>query len=307
MLNLCGNRIRLLKAGALMALAVGITTPASAAEQTFTFLNLDQTTTVGLTGHGNATVGRYNGKLTLPTTKNVFLYCTDLTHNVGFGQQYSTLVNLGALDQAPPQTLKTVGTGTYYQDLLANGAGMASALVVSNDYLTTAVTNPVALQRASQVSLLVDSFLNASTGTPFTAALGTTGYTLAQYHGAVQVAVWEIIQDGYTASSTTWDTDGGFLTRSSATAFSNLGKLGSDADGESLVKKILDYSLTGTSYASTDNRWIQSERSLSNPDSHPQDFAFTDHAPIPEPAFYQMAGMLMMGGVAFARVRRKRS
>jgi hypothetical protein len=238
-----------------------------------------------------------------------------------------------------------LGTGTTNfvtgTDPSPTGGGLASALADTlfpdtaagtkyNDYLATSLYSWVpgsspgtvdsvagyaaALQRAAMTSYLVDSFLNANSTAPFTGGAGlTAGYTLAQYHGAVQLAIWEIVQDGYTASSTTWDTTGDLM-RSSATAFANLGIAGTalvkDGQGEALVKEILDFALAGgTAYASTDNFWIQAQRALNTADTwldHRQDFAFTERGPIPEPAFYQMAGLLAMGGVAFFRLRRKR-
>lgn len=236
------------------------------------------------------------------------------------------------LDLGSGTTNFTIGT-----DIAPLGGGLASALgdtrfpnatspVFYNDYLSTslfsynadstidnAAGHAEALKRASMVSYLVDSFLNATTDTPFITGAGlTAGHSLTQYHAAVQVAIWEIVQDGF-SGGTGWDAAGD-VQRNGVAAFQNLGIGATNAlkntSGTALVQSVLDFALAkGTAYASLDNYWVQSQRSLDTANTwlaHRQDFAFTDSGPIPEPAFYQMAGLLTMGGVAFFRLRRKR-
>lgn len=224
--------------------------------------------------------GRYNAKVNNIAEE---IFCTDFVHNIGpYNDSYNTLASLGDLTKSPSDILRAL-TGDngkyYYQDASGHGGGLISALT-SGDYHVTPPGLPLAA-RVNRVGYLSDTFLNSSTLTK-------------QQFGGLQIAIWDIIQDG-----------GDGLSAGDLRAGVNAG----GSDGAQAIAWATTYlGLLGT--GAYDNRtpshslWIQSPRDSSNPlGDHKQDFVYTR---VPEPAYVQMAALLGLGGLGLLRSRRRR-
>lgn len=279
---------------------------AQAATQFFTFLGTDQGLSVQISTDGSAhyssaTAGRFNGKL-----GNVAhtVFCTDVSHLIGTGSAFETLVNLGKITDAA-NILNAAHE--FYEKTPGVGAGMASALEAGlttvNGNSNTSVTDYLAISdsqslgaagaqaRASEAAYLIDSYLNATAGTFSSGASGQTD--LATNLGGVQLALWDIVQDGGDGILGA----GNFRAKSFGTL--------SDTATSNLVNYYLNQAKAHSSYTG-DAVWIQALRTVVLSDvPHDQDFTYTPHAAIPEPAFVQCSVFLILGGIGLRRLRKK--
>ena len=130
--------------------------------------------------YNSVSTGRY--KVTFNGGAAVNGWCTDILHGISFGGGYTA--NVAFQGTAPIGTLN-VNTNGYYQ------GGLASA--IGNGDFTPVSTPPAAgaLARAASASWLADTFLNT---TSFTLAAGSADKNVNL--SAIQVAIWDIVQDG---------------------------------------------------------------------------------------------------------------
>jgi hypothetical protein len=129
-------------------------------------------------------------------------------------------------------------------------------------------------ERVNAVAYLVHAYLNS----------GASKETL----GKVQLAIWDIVNDGGDGASA-----GAFQAKDGADVAFDLSGILTEASG-------------WKGFAVRRPEWIQAPRlgSPPKPSDHVQDFAYD---PVPEPAFYQMAALLTLGGLGLLRRRGKKS
>jgi len=298
--------LRLFAAGTFLTLLAGSSRTAHAqATENFDFLNKtssDHANVLMKVGGQSVQViaGRYLGKLDaagdgFSNDKAVQMFCTDWTHHIAQGgDSFVTLADRANLSD----TLNNTLTNGFYGDgnpFIPGGLGSA---LTTNDYLTTsngtfgtplntAPTNAERDARAAQIAKLTDSFVNATLNSV------VNGFTMdTNEFAAVQVAIWRIAQDGNQGGSDTGTTGN--------VRFLN------GADVSDLVSRVdaLESYVSGfTSYAGT-AQWIEAQRGATAND-HKQDFTYMESPPIPEPAFYQLSALLVLGGLGFRRLRKK--
>jgi hypothetical protein len=270
------TKFRLLIAGTAIALMVGMAGVANAATQSFSFFGSinGKRQLVKLSSNGGATfssafqVGVYSGSLsTVPGSIEVF--CVDVYHFLG--TPFDTLVNLGKVTAAA-EALQASG---YYEDGAGNGGGLASAMTAA-DYNPTlpgpnAAFDTVA-ERVDAVSYLLHKYLN-------TAAFAAGDYAKAQ------LAIWDILQDGGDGMGA-----GSIQATDTSNVTIDISAVLADVAGKAGVSR---------------PEWIQAPREGSppKPGKHVQDFGWD---PVPEPAFYQMSALLVLGGLGLWRRRSKK-
>ena len=164
-----------LLAGATLLLA--LSRPSAA--QTFTYLgDYSNAEVVDISTDGGATffdayAGQYKGQLGSGPAINIF--CTDVNHGVQTSTPYQADTSHKVTDAAGPLV------GSYY-----NG-GLASALTPT-DYKPSGSLS--AADRASEVAFLSDNYLNA------TAATFKNGLSLQENLAAVNLGIWDIVENG---------------------------------------------------------------------------------------------------------------
>lgn len=297
--------------GASAILLSGLTGPALALDTNlFTFNSSNswkQDTLVLSIGGKNVYTGRYTGSLQTTiggntTSISTTLFCTDFNHSISSaGQTYNTLVLLGAVT-APSDSAKKVQVSAnpnkyqyFYTDGLAGG-GLTSAMSTKYDYDVAAAVGVDTYQRRSEeVAYLTEKYLNAN-------------LTNTQYAG-VQLAIWKIVEDGYTGNTVNLSKiDGKTVSASGNNASYNAAV----SFATSVIKEA--FNATTSDYNATISQWIQSgSTSATGPgyayrDSHYQDFVYTiGDATIPEPALYQATALVALGGFGLLRIRRRKS
>ncbi len=321
-LNHCKLHFRMGYRHTLVGALIALTLAAGPvhAEQTFTFLGTGaQYIGVNLLHDGTVAAGRYQGKLSSAPNANFYIFCTDFTHWINWGQQYSTLSLESSVTDIRQDLNHTINVNHYFYQATSGGEGTPGGIVsamqtapnVANqpiDYFRsrtttdgTYVTGPgntagglnqfSIFERAEAVAYLTDKFLNDLT------------LTTKQVAG-VQLAIWDIIQDGGDGFAS------GYVQRGSNST-------GGDADlalgfARGYETETANRLLIRT-YTSGTAKWIQGVRDANNPDpNHPQDFAYVNDnnvhiESVPEPAFYQMSALMGLGGAGLlARRRRNR-
>ncbi len=240
--------------------------------QTFHFLN-DTSETAGISysndggaNFNSASAGRY--KATLNGGPNIYVFCVDLTHHIGFGDSYQADLDYRMTDAAGYLS------GSYYL------GGIGSAMTPS-DYGIT-VTGAEAQKRADMAAYLLDTYLNASS---FPGVSGST--SLLDNLVALQLAEWDILQDGGNGISTgTFQLDSGGIT-----------------NYNSLVNYYEGVASLHNTYVSLTDTWIQAP--IANDGSHIQNFA-TNRANVPEPGTAaNILGIVITGGGYLIKKRRK--
>lgn len=244
----------------------------------------------GTTWTNNVAAGRYRGKFdpagdgfANDTAFNIF--CLDASH--AESSPFETLVANGYVVSPAEAAQEVVPGKFYYANIFNEGGGLESAMT-TNDYFKvagSAGSGPIAVaDRDTAVSILVDDFLNAS-------------LTIKDY-AAIQLAIWDIIQDGGDGLSV------GFFQATTGVS----GLLALAESYRMMVDESTDPKRSDPSrlfYA----KYIQAPRPDDDPSklsTHFQEFAFKASAPIPEPAFYQMIALLGLGGVGLRRHLRRR-
>jgi hypothetical protein len=270
---------RLFVAGAALTLTLGLAGSANASPtQTFSFLGGKSGKTIqakvstdsGGSFSGLFGVGVYRGTLS-NVVGELELFCTDLHHAVG--SPFTTLAMLGKIVD-PAEALSAQG---YYDDGVGSGGGLYSAMTAA-DYDPQAVGGLVPFstvaERVNAVAYLVHAYLNS----------GASKETL----GKVQLAIWDIVNDGGDGASA-----GAFQAKDGADVAFDLSAILTEASG-------------WKGFAVRRPEWIQAPRlgDPPKPSDHVQDFAYD---PVPEPAFYQMAALLTLGGLGLLRRRGKKS
>jgi len=226
------------------------------------------------------------------------IFCVDISHSIHTNNK--TYVPVVDKLTGPSELLRkntndpdADSNGKYfYQNEAQTSAGGLVSAMTANDYFKavpgSAPTAGEAAIRAGKVAWLVDKYLNAVVTSSF------TRMNLA----AIQLAIWDIVQDGGDGIDT-----GNFQAISNETGAGAV----TTADLQTAVNQYLDevsfMSDPGRNpYNSPYATWVQTARSSGY--GHLQDQVWTS-APVPEPAFYQLAALLALGGVGYAK-RRKR-
>jgi len=252
-----GTAFRLLVTGITLTLMAGMSRCAQAAgTQTFTFEGGKPGKTVpllvsansGATFHGPLSVGILQGTLSNEPQLGLFeLYCVDIRHTIG--TPFQTLAMLGqVIDGAQP--LQVSG---FYEDGFGQGGGLASALTDFDYKPTLPGPNPsfdTIEKRVNAVSYLSQKYLNSPSGAD----------TLAK----VQLAIWDIVQDGG---------DGVGAGQGSVQA--------KTADGSAFVDISAILAEAAGQAATPGPEWLQAPRVGGNPNNHLQDFVFNRPSPGP--------------------------
>jgi hypothetical protein len=271
---------RLIRAGLILATGIGLALtvrrPAQALSlRTFTLLNdSSQTQTVNMSDNGGATFGDFSAGRYLGSFDGgpaFYIFCIDASHVINYGNSYSALTAFKVTDAAAPLT--SVLGGNYYL------GGLSSALT-DGDFTTTDATS--ALHRSDEAAWLIDQYLNATAATFAGGASGSTN--LVTNLAAVQLSIWDIIQDGGDGLGT-----GSFRTNGAAqtTYGSMVGYYETLAAGHS-------------SYVTPNAIWIQSSESPLG--THAQDFATNT----PEPDSLAIFVGLSISGAGFFMGKRRR-
>lgn len=140
------------------------------------------------------------------------------------------------------------------------------------------------LDRAKAVRYLIDNYLPASGGGAYPGSPGVTAVQALK----TQLAIWEILADGSSISMAA----GNFTSSSN-----NLGVTLADIDTWATTAWTNRNTVVYQSYL------IRTEPGTVPASAGPQDYAFRDASPIPEPAFFQMAGLLGLGVLPLLRRR----
>jgi hypothetical protein len=266
--------------GIALGLSAGIKA-ASAADTTvpFTFIGSASTDNiVNISGDSGSSylsgyAGIYNGSL---NGKTVNLYCGDLNHDVSNGDTFTVDASHLVTEAASTKTV-TIGGNKYYQ------GGLASAMT-SSDFNPANKSALSYSARASEVAWLADNFQNLKT---FGSGSGTTNYSTNQT--AVNVAIWDIVQDGGDGVS-----KGTTQLDSSSTV--NYSKYVSYY--ESLAAQ-------HSTYTSSTAYFVQAPLNVpgAGGTSHYQDFIYSTALPTPEAGTGIAMGMLLFGGLFLFRRR----
>jgi len=218
---------------------------------------------MGSAYNGQAAVGRFNGKF-LDNNEAVRMFCVDARH---FDGSPFTTLDANSIPLVSDAATAFDTTERFYKG--DDYGGVASALT-QQDYIPTAGTVPsaaAAATRASKAAFLVDKYGNGTYST----------HRLA----AVQVAIWDILQDGGdglaagTFTATFDNTEYGYV-------MSDVANVTSSYKGNAI--------------------WIEAQRTTAGAGYHVQDWAYS---PIPEPVFFQMGCLSTLGGLGLLRMRRR--
>ncbi len=247
--------------------------------QTFTFLGygnpgiIGTNVTISLDGSSRAVyAGRYLGKFNDSPAFNIF--CVDVRHTINWNASFTTLVTLGrTMDPAYPWQ---PATGFYENGPQGAPGGLASALTEA-DYKP--VFSPGSLnvtQRSRAVAWLGSTYLSAN--------------LTAQQAAAIQLAIWDIVQDGGDGLAA-----GSFQVSGNGVA--------------SLAPTYISEAIANAGWGGPDETvFIQARRPL-GPGDHLQDFIFHNPGtyiqvvPIPEPVFFQFGTLAGLGGLGLLRRR----
>jgi hypothetical protein len=286
---------RLILVGAAWCLLAAVC-PASAQDTIpFQFTLGDEWKTVSITVNAgtswtdNVASGRYRGKFDLAgdgfANDTAFkIFCLDASH--AEDSPFETLVANGYVVSPAESAQEVVPGKFYYANIFNEGGGLESAMT-TDDYFKAAgnqgTSYPLA-DRAVAVSYLIDTYLNF--------ASFSNGYTNKQNWASIQLAIWDLIQDGGDGVGV-----GNFKTR-----FHSFTGMDTLADSYVTEAKAASPTLFYAKYIQAPRPGADAE-DLSD---HYQEFAFKSSAPIPEPAFYQMAALLGLGGMGFWRSLRRR-
>lgn len=145
-----------------------------------------------------------------------------------------------------------------------------------------------------QIARLVDNVMGSDAASFLTTStsLGATFGTNTDKSAGFQLAIWEL-----------WYDDGANLTAKGLTLGRGFSAAGTSADILSNAQAYLTYASAASSTPSlTALRLIGTGFT---PQSTVQGMLISSDSPIPEPAFYQMAGLLTMGIIGMRRLRKK--
>lgn len=262
---------------ACAALMIAATDATQAGTQQFTVIGAELTRDlhinnggagVGNPYNGTARVGRYTGKFADGTA--VTMFCVDARH---FDGTPFTTLDAASIPLVSDGATAYNATARFYE---ANGVygGIASALT-KDDYIPTNGIVPSAADaalRASQVAYLVDKWGNA------TFATVNAG---RDQMAAVQLAIWDILQDGGDGMQL-----GSFMSNANS-YYAAVNAVLADASS-------IDSSYVGSAI------WIEAQRGATA-GAHVQDWAYT---PVPEPVFMQMGALVGLSGAGLLRRRR---
>ena len=171
---------------ALAAISAILMAPA-AKSQTFTLLSdQSESQSVWLSEnsggvYNSSIAGRFKGVLAGPVFNT---FCNDLFHNINFGQSFTAGISYKVSDAAGALSNNS---GGYYQGGLASG-------LTNTDYITTG-GNPTAAQaqvRSAASAWILDTYGNTINFT----GLGTGSSNLVDNTTAMQIAIWDLVQDG---------------------------------------------------------------------------------------------------------------
>jgi len=247
--------------------------------QTFTFLGygnpgiIGTNVTVTLDGSSKAVfAGRYLVKFNNSPAFNIF--CVDVRHTINWNASFTTLVTLGRTTD--PAYGWQSSTGFYENGPQGAPGGLASALT-DLDYLPAFPSGSLDVaQRSRAVAWLGTTYLGAS--------------LTAQQAAAIQLAIWDIVQDGGDGLGT-----GSFQVAGNGVA--------------SLAAGYISQAVQNANWAGPDKTfYIQASRPNAAGE-HLQDFIFynpdTDIqvVPIPEPVFFQLGTLAGLGGLGIFRRR----
>lgn len=226
------------------------------------------------------------------------VFCVDVTHSIQTNDAvYAPVVDrlTGPSELLRKNTNDPDGDSTnryFYQDAaLAQAGGMVSAMTTNDYFKALPGSVPTAAEaaiRTSKVAWLVDKYLNA---------VASSSFTRLDF-AAVQLAIWDIVQDG-----------GDGIGAGNFKAVSN--ETGSGAITTATLQATVNAYLNQVShignphfglYDSQHAMWVQMARGSGY--GHLQDHVWTS-APVPEPAFYGMATLLGLGGLGYLRRRKK--
>lgn len=265
---------------ALSMLAVGSQGAFAYGTQTFTFLGygnpgiIGTNVTISVDGTSKAVyAGRYLGKFNNSPAFNIF--CVDVRHTINWNASFTTLVTLGrTMDPAYPWQ---PATGFYENGAQGAPGGLASALT-NADYMPAFPSGSLnVVQRSRAVAWLGTTYLNAS--------------LTAQQAAAIQLAIWDIVQDGGDGLAA-----GTFQVSGNGVA--------------SLAPTYISEAIANANWGGPDETvFIQARRTTSAGD-HLQDFIFHNPGtyvqvvPIPEPVFFQLGTLAGLGGLSLFRRRR---
>ncbi len=262
---------------AATAISLGFTGVANAQLTPFQFVGVNAGSVSVQTNRGETVVGGYYGLL---NNTAVSLFCVDLKHNVNYNEGYNTLALLGKVAAPGVTALTDVPQGNteyFYIDPVGQsvppyqGAGLASALH-ANDYAPqpSGLSAQDKQDRSGAVAYLTDKYLSASVAT----------------QARVQLAIWEIVQDGFAADFSSGDF---YLTAN---------------PGGTVLADALSYVSEAANYKSYIGQaeWIQAPRAGLTNYAHRQDFTYS---PVPEPAFFQMGTLIGMSGLGLLRLRKR--
>lgn len=228
---------------------------------------------------GSLYAGRYKADLGAQTGIDIF--CVDFSHRIEPNQTYNTLTNLGLVtDAAAPVTkigtewfYATGSTGSY------SGGGLSSAISIA-DYGPHHLGVLTAAQRSAAIGYLGDLYLGAASS--------------RTHLGAIQMAIWDIIEDG-----------GDGLGAGEVKVTRSL----QNADGKAafdLFPTYLNAALAQTGYLAQTSYWIQDGSSRISSEyvsraSHSQDFIYRGPVPVPEPLSMTLSGIGLALVGAFRR------
>ncbi len=270
-----GSKIFNLAKTAVTAVAMLGITSVSNAQVTKTFVLLNNLTDIASvsvsTNSGSSfaatSAGRFQGTF---NGVQVPLFSTDVKHTLSFDSGYTANVGFNITDVGGSLV------SSYYQ------GGLASVLSSNADFVSPTITAGAAATRSSEVAWLVDTYLNSTVGTFSTLGSGST--SLLTNEVAIQLAIWDLTQDGGDGlGAGTLRVNGADLTTygSIVTFYEGAGQAG----GQTTYTGKADFIQAPTSVIGT----------------HSEYFATV----VPEPGTYAMiAGMSVPGLILMARRRK---
>lgn len=273
----------IVKIGALAAFGLaGMAAAPKSDAQLASFLlvnDTSETSNISISHDNGATfsgtsAGRY--KMTFNGGAAVNGWCTDLLHGINFGSGYTANIAYKGTDAIGTLNNNTNG---YYQGGLASAIG-------NGDF--TGAGNPNAagaLARAASASWLADTYLNTTNFSAVGSGSTITNTNLT----AIQVAIWDIVQDGGNGVGT-----GQGMVILSAADNTTYG---------SIVNFFETQAATHTNYTNSQVTFVQSPNTLSGGVfTHNQDFL--SKASVPEPGAVTLfigTGVLGMMGLSLRK------